>query len=99
MFVVIREQRIRVEFVDGLIDHEGNECYGLCDPPDKRDRTVRISKATPPAMLLEVILHELLHAAFWDLSEVAVDTAAEDISRALMAMGVYIDSTPTNPTQ
>lgn len=36
---------------------------------------------------LATVLHELGHAAFWDLKEEAIDEASIDIARALWRMG------------
>jgi len=60
---------------------------GDCDPPSVSNRKIRIRKGLEPGMELEIVLHELLHAAFWDFDEVAVSEAAADISTVLRKLG------------
>ena len=36
---------------------------------------------------LEVLIHEMLHAAYWDLDESAIEGAAADVARVLWRLG------------
>jgi len=36
---------------------------------------------------LEVLIHEMLHACYWDLDEEAIDITARDIARVLFRLG------------
>lgn len=67
--------------------------YGDCDNPQAKRPTIRIgNKAFSKApLLLDVLIHEALHACFWDLKEEAIADAAEDIAVLLIALGVVCD--------
>ena len=64
---------------------------GECDPPTKANKQIRIRKNLPPFEKLEVIVHELLHAADWHKDEDWVELAALDIARVLWALGYRDD--------
>lgn len=60
---------------------------GACSPPSESNRTIEIeSRIQNPFRLMEVALHEGLHAAFWDMSEEAIGEAASDIARLIHAV-------------
>lgn len=70
--------------------HEEGEEYphkGDCDPPDKKNKTIRISEALTDVEELDTLLHEFLHAAEWNMSEEWVDAAGRDIAHALWRLG------------
>jgi hypothetical protein len=71
----IRGQRWRLRFVPNLGNAEG-----VCD---KEQRTIRIALGYPEDQTLDSIVHEVLHAALWDLDEEAVHETANAISSAL----------------
>jgi hypothetical protein len=71
----IRGQRWRLRFVPNLGDAEG-----LCD---KDQRTIKIALGYPEDRTLDSVVHELLHAALWDLDEECVHDTANAISAAL----------------
>ena len=82
MKVIIRGKAYRLRFAD--LPEDGD---GLCDPPDKPGKTITINKWLKGERRLDVIIHELLHAAFWDMDEVPVNDAATDIARVLTRLG------------
>lgn len=49
--------------------------------------TIRIRDGLKGQYLLEVCIHEALHAACWDLSEEAVTESAKDIAGILWKLG------------
>lgn len=57
------------------------EVWGVCEPPDKKDKRIVIRASLPISKLLEVFFHEQLHAALWDLDETAIDEIAADLAR------------------
>lgn len=61
--------------------------FGLCDPPAKPGKRISIDNRLRGRLEMDTTIHELLHAACWDLSEEAVDETATDISRALWRIG------------
>jgi len=60
---------------------------GKCDSPDTRGKQIRISKDLEGLEKLDVILHELLHAADWHQDEEWVEQTAMDVSRVLWKLG------------
>lgn len=67
---------------------EGDE-RGLCDNPRKRaPREIIVDDRLKGAERAEVLTHELLHAAAWDLSEETVEETARDIIKILDGEGM-----------
>jgi hypothetical protein len=87
VFVTIRGHQVRIKFVDEPIIYDGFECDGLADEPGATDRTIQIRNSLTPARKLDVLIHEMLHIAYWDLSEEAISEAATDIARVLQFLG------------
>lgn len=68
-------------FLDGVpID-------GLCDAPDATDKQITVRAGLRDRRLLEVFIHEFLHAAFWHLSEECVEQTARELSEFLWRLG------------
>jgi hypothetical protein len=77
--IQIRGKKFRVIFTDSLDEkHDAN-----VDPPGTPYRTIYIRPhiAHDPHYLLEIMLHEALHGAFWDLSEEVVGEVAKDFAK------------------
>ena len=60
---------------------------GDCDPPNQPGKEIRISTTLRGEEKLEVILHELLHAAGWHIDEAFVECFARDAAKALWRLG------------
>ena len=60
---------------------------GECSPPSSRTRVVRVLKSLRGRRELEVLIHEMLHLAFWDLDEACVERTAADMARVLSRCG------------
>lgn len=60
---------------------------GLCDSPAEPDREILVDATLTGERELDVFVHEMLHAAFWDLDEAAIADTATDIARALWRLG------------
>jgi len=62
---------------------------GQCDPPDWRRKQIRIYPAALKTdhRLLETLIHEMLHAACWDLDEELVEGFSHDCTRVLLKCG------------
>lgn len=62
---------------------------GQCDPPTNTKKQIKLAPRLKkdPKRLLEVVIHECLHAADWSKAEEWVDPTAEDIARVLWKMG------------
>jgi len=79
MRVRIMGQYWNLRFVRS-IKRNGDECYGWCD---KAKREILIEKALTGQQLTDTIVHELFHAAGWNLDEAFVTQAATDIAAVL----------------
>ena len=60
---------------------------GQCDGPSVAGKRIHVDSALTGERELDVIVHELTHAAHWDLAEEAVDEFATDLARALWRLG------------
>lgn len=60
---------------------------GDCDAPSKPGKEIRISSRLRGEERLEVLLHELVHAAGWHIDESFVAQFAADAARALWRAG------------
>lgn len=61
---------------------------GECDPPDETGKEIRIDQAARGKQLLDNLIHEMIHAAFWHIDEEYVTKLATDMAREIMP---YID--------
>ena len=73
--------------------HGNSKAWGLCDI---KRREVTIDERTKPVKRLETILHELLHATCWDLSEECVTDFGRDAARILTKLGYSNESDATD---
>lgn len=62
-------------------------CRGKCDPPDAKDRTIRVDSRLEGQELMEVLLHEITHAASWPIDEDFIAQFARDAARILTDCG------------
>ena len=60
---------------------------GDCDPPSLPGKEIRILSSLRGEERLEVLLHELVHAAGWHIDEGFVAQFAADAARALWRLG------------
>jgi hypothetical protein len=77
--ITVRGSRWKIRFVPNL-----GESHGCCN---KLQRTIRIALGKDEREMLDSIIHEVLHAALWDLDEEAVEETANAISGALWRLG------------
>lgn len=56
---------------------------GECDSPNSLNKKIRIWKGLKDEQELEILIHEMLHAAFWHIDEEYVDRVSKDISNVL----------------
>jgi hypothetical protein len=66
---------------------EGEVCFGLCDPPTKKGKTIKIDNTLTDFDELQVLLHELLHCLQFSLSEDAVEEMSTDLAKFLWKEG------------
>lgn len=60
---------------------------GDCDPPTLPGKQIRVDSRLDGEERLEVIIHELMHASDWKVSEEHITEAAADISAILWRLG------------
>jgi hypothetical protein len=60
---------------------------GDCEPPTQPKKAIRIASSLQGEERLEVLLHELLHAAGWHIDESFVERFAADAARTLWRLG------------
>ena len=70
-------------------DHDG-----FCDAPNLPSKTIRIRSGLGEKRQLEVVLHELLHAADWHKDETWVEQVAEDVAAILWKLGYRLTQPP-----
>lgn len=82
-WITIRGKRLLLEFAPTgtVCGSDGTECWGKCDPPGKRPRRILLDESLDGAKLAEILIHELAHAAWWDLDEDAIREGSADIAR------------------
>jgi hypothetical protein len=61
--------------------------YGATADPMSKGKTIHVRRGQDGEDELDTLIHEGLHACYWDLEESAVGTAANDISRLLWKKG------------
>lgn len=84
MLVTVCKKRWRFRYASLRVNR------GECDAPNVTGKEIRVSSALKDCEQLEVILHELMHAADWRASEEHVEEVADDIARALWRIGYRI---------
>jgi len=87
MKVRIRGHSWALVFVDRL----PSGAAGEMDPVGVPRKEVRVAVQQSSLDVLDTLLHELLHAAYPDLSEDAVSEGATDIARVLQRLGVRVE--------
>lgn len=65
---------------------------GRCDSPFSPNKKILIDSRLEGEEKLEVLIHEMLHAAFWNIDEWYIDKSAKDISHVLWRLGYKNDS-------
>lgn len=82
MRVVLHGRHWNLTFVPNLGPNRG-----VCDSPTTPGKAIKIQSGLKGEELLEVLIHEALHACAWNLDEDAVTVTAEDIARMLWKLG------------
>ena len=65
------------------------DCDGSCDAPTDKNKQIKIAPRLrkDQRRLMEVVVHELIHASDWSKDETWVEPVAEDIARVLWKLG------------
>lgn len=88
MYVTILGKRWRLVFQPRVPALGGDGNDGICCPPTERGKRIVISSSLRGEHLLEILLHELLHAAFWWLDEEYVVQVSRDFAKILARLKV-----------
>lgn len=64
---------------------------GECDPPDTKAKEIRVKQGMGSEETMEVLIHEMLHAAGWHVDEGFVERFAADVARNLHKCGYKRD--------
>lgn len=84
MFVTIRGRRWQIVEAKPSITNSRGEC----DHPNALNKMIRIHpRQDSEQERLDTIIHEVLHAALWDLSEEAIAETATDLTIILSRLG------------
>ena len=59
----------------------GGKCLGFCERPDKKNKKIVIKESLRGEKLLEILIHEQLHAALWVADEEWVQEVGVDLAR------------------
>lgn len=84
MQLTILKKRWRYELVS-RVDKEGSR--GECDPPDQKNKAIRVLRNLTGEERMEVTIHEQIHAAGWHIDEKFVEQFAADLARNLFKLG------------
>ena len=74
--MIIRGKRYKLEYSD-------IKTNGECTSPNEPKRTIRLRIGLKTKDRFDTLLHEIIHAALWDLSEEAVAELATDATKIL----------------
>ena len=66
---------------------DGRKVDGKCDPPTMPRKEIVIDERLTGERELDVIVHEMLHAAGWHLDHGYVTEFASDVARVLTKLG------------
>ena len=85
MQITIRGKRWNLQFRklrDGSL--------GKCDSPEATNKKIVVNPNQSGVDVLGTLIHEMMHAAHWDLDEEAIDTTSVDIARVLWKLGYRV---------
>jgi len=93
--LVHRHRPIRVDLRGvpyNIVSGPPGDADGVCRAPASDDPQIRIRATLRDEELMRVLIHEMMHACLWDLSEEAVDETSADVATALYGMGYRLVS-------
>lgn len=84
--ICLRKRRYRILLATKL-GPENDPRDGDCSSPSSPDKIIRYHVGLKGERRLDVLIHEILHACFWDVREEGIEEAASDIARVLWKVG------------
>jgi hypothetical protein len=83
----MRRFKLSGKFLRILFVHYRKQFHGQCDPPQQKPREIWIDRRLAGQKLLEIVLHEAIHARLWRLKERDVREFARDLARLIYRLG------------
>ena len=84
--ITLRGRRFRIILCSRLGPTD-NPNHGECSDPRSTSPMIRYYVGLSGERRLDVLIHEMLHACFWDISEEGIQFSATDIARSLWRLG------------
>jgi len=88
--ITLRKKRYRV-ILAGKLGSENDPIDGDCSDPKSPGRIIRYLVGLKGIRRLDVFIHEMLHACFWDVREEGIEQTATDVARVLWRIGYRND--------
>lgn len=67
---------------------DGEPDLGTCFNPNQKGKKILINNSLKGRELVAVVVHELMHALQWDMSEEWVHNTSEDVAHVLDKLGL-----------
>lgn len=77
--IKILGKHYELEFVDSL----PGDARGICDAPHVRNKKIRILNTLQGEELIELLIHEMLHAGLWIIDEEIVHYLGKDLAKVI----------------
>lgn len=77
--IKILGKHYELEFVDSL----PGDTRGICDAPHVRNKKIRILDTLQGEELIEVLIHEMLHAGLWIIDEEIIHYLGKDLAKVI----------------
>ena len=84
--IVLRKHRYRVVLATRL-GSDDLPLNGDCSNPQESNRLIRYALGLRGEERLDILIHEMLHACFWDVKEEGVAEASTDIAKTMYRIG------------
>ena len=65
---------------------QGEPCLGFCEAPTKKGKKIVIKEDLKGEKLLEILIHEQLHASLWVAEEEWVSETGVDLARNIVRL-------------
>lgn len=82
--VILNRRRWRVLFTSAYIPPDED---GLCDDPSTKKRAFRVRPSLRGVRLIDILIHEMMHAWNWDIADDIVANTAYHASHILTELG------------
>jgi len=88
--IILRGKRYRIVLATKM-GPEDNPIYGQCSDPNDSGKVIMYYVGLKGEKRLEVFIHEMLHACFWDVSEEGIEEGGKCIAKAIWRMGYRLE--------